>query len=263
MIDNLFSIITVTYNRAHVLKNALNSVLNQSYKDFEYIVIDGKSGDKTVDILKDYKNKFKEKKISFKFISEEDDGLYDAMNKGIKMANGKYIGIVNSDDYYFQDTLNIVSSAIIKNSYPDIVHGNMVTHSKSGSKIIIKPDLKVNIFKNIPTLHPATFIRKDVFFDIGLYDVSYSIAADQDFLLSAFMNGKRFSYIDEELCYFSTEGISSSNIFKPVIESYIVKRKHKLNIFLSFYHLLRSLTIRLLQRTIFFYPLKKLFGRQP
>lgn len=257
----LFSIITVTYNRGYILERAIKSVLNQTFKDFEYIVIDGNSSDNSLDLIKTYEKIFNDNSITFKYISESDEGLYQAMNKGIILAKGKYIGIVNSDDIYYDDTLEKVSKFAQSTDSPDVIHGNMEMIDNRGNRNIIRPKTKINPYRNIPSLHPATFIANKLFKEYGFYDTNFKIAADQDFLLRVFLNQRTFYYIDEVLCHFSSDGISSTSFLKPLIESYQVKKKNHLGLFRSKYNFVRSLIIRLLQKVRLLYLLKRLVGR--
>lgn len=118
------SIITVCFNSEKTIIDTLESVLNQSYENIEYIIIDGKSKDKTVDIIKRYENKFKEKKIEYKWISEKDSGIYEAMNKGINKSTGEVIGIINSDDWYEKNTVEKVMKEYKIKKF-DMLYGNL------------------------------------------------------------------------------------------------------------------------------------------
>ena len=124
------SIITVVWNNAKTIRDAINSVLNQSYKDVEYIVVDGVSTDGTIEIVQSYGDKIK-------FISEKDNGLYDAMNKGIRMATGDVVGILNSDDFYASDKiLQIVANEFL-NSNTDSVYANLeYVYANNPKKVI-------------------------------------------------------------------------------------------------------------------------------
>ena len=119
MSNPLVSIITVTYNAEKYLEQTIKSVISQSYKNIEYIIIDGMSSDGTVDIIKRYQ------KYIAHFSSEPDKGIYDAMNKGIKKANGELIGIINSSDFYEPDAVETVVSAYLQNKGAGIFHGNI------------------------------------------------------------------------------------------------------------------------------------------
>ena len=118
----LFSIITVVYNGEKFLEKTITSVINQSCKDFEYIVIDGGSTDKSLEIIKKY-----EKKIDY-WVSEKDKGIYDAFNKGMIVSKGKFIGFINSDDIYKKNALSIISNYIRKNKVADFIFGSVKKH---------------------------------------------------------------------------------------------------------------------------------------
>ncbi|QEE16037.1 glycosyltransferase family 2 protein [Promethearchaeum syntrophicum] len=179
------SIITVCYNSEKTISETIKSIKSQKFKDYEYIIVDGKSSDKTVEIAQ---NSFK-KYDNFKIISEQDKGIYDAMNKGIAMAKGKIINILNSDDVYFdeyvlQDVVNEFNCQDI-----DILYGNtLLINSK---KKVIR-NIKSGNFKKgkfywgwFPP-HPSTFIKKSVYDKIGGYKVDLKISADFEFFLRAF-----------------------------------------------------------------------------
>ena len=163
------SIVTVTYNSARTLEKTVQSIISQSYKDYEYIIIDGGSTDGTLDIIKKY-----EKHISY-WVSESDDGIYDAMNKGILQANGKWIHLLNSDDYYYDsNVLQKVSNVLIDNE------------SFYYFTMIQKNGLNENIYKWNSSLwklwysayipHPTMFVSKSTYESIGLYDTNFKIS---------------------------------------------------------------------------------------
>ena len=173
----LISIITPCFNSEKTIQKTLDSVLNQTYQNFEYIIIDGKSTDNTLKIIDNYKKKFGSR---LKVISESDKGIYDAMNKGITMATGDLIGIVNSDDYYENDALeNIVSSydgspyAVVYGMERDLINGKE-------QKVWIKS----NEFINEQMInHPACFITKKLYDKYGVYNLEYKYSADYEFMI--------------------------------------------------------------------------------
>lgn len=180
------SIITVVFNNEKTIKAALNSVLGQTYKDIEYIIIDGKSKDNTVSIIKEYENK-----LGY-FISEKDFGIYDAMNKGIKAATGDVIGILNSDDLYQDSTvLDRVMTQFIQNPALDIVYGDLV-YVKSDNVDKVVRNWKSNAYYtnffengNVPP-HPSLFVKKKVYEEAGLFNLDFKLAADYEFMLRIF-----------------------------------------------------------------------------
>ena len=185
------SIITVVYNNKHTITEAINSVLKQSYNNIEYIIIDGSSNDGTIDIIDFYKDK-----ISV-FISEPDNGIYDAMNKGISLATGDIIGILNSDDiYYNEDVINNVVNEFKKDSDLDIVYGDLVYVDKYDTSKIIRKWVSCSYYNeffenaHVPP-HPSLFLKKFIYSNSGLFNLKYKLAADYEFMLRIF---KKFNY---------------------------------------------------------------------
>lgn len=185
------SLITVTYNSEKTLRDTINSVLVQTYKDFEYILVDGLSKDRTVDVIREYEPQFAGR---MKWISEKDSGLYDAMNKGIRMATGDVVGILNSDDFFTSnDVIEKVVAGFTKDT--DAVYGDIHFVNPDNlqrcvryysSKIFKRSLMKMGF---IPA-HPSFYCRKECFEKFGYYKTDYKIAADFDLLL-------RFIYVHQ------------------------------------------------------------------
>ena len=195
-----FSIITVTYNAASCLENSIKSVIDQNYSNIEYIIIDGGSKDGTLDIIKRYSNY-----ISF-WISEKDNGIYDAINKGLSHATGDFVLILGSDDLlYEQNILSIISKNIVR---PDYIHYGNVKW-KGTNQIRCG---KFNVFKwgwaNIP--HQAIFYPRSVY-KMFKYDEQYRIYADYAYNLNLIKNGIHFYYIDAIVTNYSIDGFSATN----------------------------------------------------
>ncbi len=176
----LISIVTVVYNGEKYLEETILSVINQTYDNVEYIIIDGGSTDKTLEIIKKY-----EDKIDY-WISEKDKGIYDAMNKGVTLCVGEIIGIVNADDFIYLETLENVKDALLKDTMftygdLDLAYDNGEIFGKAYSLGL--ENIKYKIFRHMPFLHPTMFIKKEVYKKIGLYDTSYKLSADYDFIL--------------------------------------------------------------------------------
>ena len=178
------SIITVVWNNKETIKDSINSVLNQTYADIEYIVVDGSSSDGTIDIVQGYGDKIAH------FISEPDEGLYDALNKGIKLASGEVIGILHSDDL-FSDGLvvsDMIERMVVKNA--EITFSDMIIIDKTMTKVLryyMASYFSPWMFKIgwMPP-HPTCFIKKSLFDEFGLYSLDYKIAGDFDFLVRIF-----------------------------------------------------------------------------
>ena len=174
------SVITVCYNSAPTIRNTFESILNQKYSNIEYIVVDGSSSDKTVPLIKEYEPKFSGR---MKWISEPDNGLYDAMNKGIKIATGDVIGILNSDDYYISnDVLSCVVKAITKENL-DSCYGNLL-YIKNNKPYRYWRSGKLKSFKLgwMPP-HPAFFVKKSVYDKYGSFRLDCGVNADYELML--------------------------------------------------------------------------------
>lgn len=206
------SIITVVWNNAATIKDAINSVLNQTYKNIEYIIIDGTSTDGTVEIVQSYGNKIT------KFISEKDKGLYDAMNKGIKLAIGDVVGILNSDDFYIDE---FVIEKIVKEfeeKSVDSVYADLVfVKSENLEKIIRYYDSSYfnpsKFAYGWMPAHPTFFVKREIYIKYGLFKTDYKIAADYE-LLTRFLakNKISYSYIKEPIVKMRIGGASTSGI---------------------------------------------------
>lgn len=210
------SIITATYNSAKTISDTIESVLSQQYKNLEYIIIDGFSNDNTIDIVKSYVNK---SDISIKWISEKDNGIYDAMNKGIQMATGEVIGILNSDDFYTDNNvLSLVADEFEKNNELDAIYGDIhFVDSDNLNKCVRYYSSK--IFKRslmrlgFMPAHPSFYMRKPRFKEIGLYKTNYKIAADFEFLLRAiYVKHIKTKYLPIDMVTMRTGGASTSGI---------------------------------------------------
>lgn len=213
------SIITVVYNGELYLEQTILSVLSQQYRNIEYIIIDGLSSDNTLNIIKKY-----EKKLTY-WTSEKDNGIYDAMNKGIKVATGEIIGILNSDDYYVNNNvIDIVVSNYIYNKKPDILFAIMdFFNPKTNLFKSIIPDL--NLLKyDMSINHPTCFVKRTLYENIK-FDTSYRICADYDLMIKFYKLNKSFHFINEKLLIMRIGG-ASDNFFKSTREVYLIQKKY-------------------------------------
>lgn len=180
------SIITVVYNNDKTIRDAMQSVLGQTYKNIEYVIIDGGSKDNTVNLINEYKEK-----LGY-FVSEKDSGLYDAMNKGILACTGDVIGILNSDDLY-QDSHVIKDVMDQFNNDPelDILYGNLVYVKSDDTNKVVRNWKSKSYYKNffenanVPP-HPSLFLKSEVYKSAGLFDLQYKLAADYELMLRIF-----------------------------------------------------------------------------
>ena len=204
------SIITVVWNNNDTIKDAIESVLNQTYKDIEYIIIDGASTDGTVDIIKNYGDKID------KFISEPDKGIYDAMNKGIKLATGDVIGILNSDDFYIDEFVIEKVVKVFEEKEVDSLFADLVYVKPDNLEKTVRYYDSSNSFPNkfqyaLYPAHPTFFVKKWVYEKYGLFKTDYKIAADFD-IMARFLYSKEisFSYLKEPIIKMRTGGVSTS-----------------------------------------------------
>lgn len=200
-----FSIIIVVYNGENTLQAAIDSVLCQTFTSFELLIIDGASADSTVEIIKN--NALRNGQI--KYVSEKDQGIYDAMNKGIGLANGEWLYFLGADDrLYEKDILKRISD--VKHlSKSDIIYGDIILtpgNKRYGGEFSYEKLLRRNIS------HQAIFYKKNIFKQVGEFNTQYTVCADWDFNLKCFASGNlEISYIDIIVAYFSMGGTSRKN----------------------------------------------------
>ncbi|KAA6343063.1 PGL/p-HBAD biosynthesis glycosyltransferase [termite gut metagenome] len=227
------SLVTVSYNSASTLRDTINSVLNQIYSNIEYIIVDGNSRDETLSIIKEYESRFDGR---MHWISEKDNGLYDAMNKGIRMATGEVVGIINSDDFYNRnDTIERVVTSFVANKDTQIVFGDV--------KFVNPDDLNKTIryysSKNFSPkrfrygfmpAHPTFFTYKQNFEKFGYYQTNYRIAADYE-LLIRFLYKKKltYKYLPIDFLKMRTGGISTASLKSNIIINKEIVRACKEN----------------------------------
>lgn len=204
MTKYLISIITVNYNNLEGLQRTFESVLNQTWQEFEYIVVDGGSTDGSVE----YINK-EEAKLDY-WISEKDSGIYNAMNKGLKVSTGKYLLFLNSGDEFINREILHKVHKNLKDS--DFYYFNQKIISENTSNIKILPEKLSFSFFYFDTLpHQSTFIKSSLFTDIGYYDETLEIVADWKFFIIAFYkHNARFEHINDVMTNFFRGGISSN-----------------------------------------------------
>lgn len=196
------SIITVCYNSVKTIERTILSVINQSNQNYEYIIIDGNSDDGTLDIIRKYK-----KDIHY-FVSEPDKGIYDAMNKGIQAASGGVIAFLNSDDWYYEYTVEIVLSEF-ESGYYNIVCGDIIVNLEDNVPIYRKSQIGEDIYYKMMVSHQAVFAKSDLFSRIGMFDLRYKVKADYDWLLRAYISGAVIKCINKPLAFYSDGGYST------------------------------------------------------
>jgi glycosyltransferase involved in cell wall biosynthesis len=227
------SIITVCYNSEKYIKTAIESVLSQDYDDIECIIVDGASTDNTKEIIKSFGDK-----ISI-FISETDKGIYDAMNKGIKLATGDIIGTLNSDDLY--DNNQVISEVVdkLKNSSSEILYGNLYYVKKENTDSIVRTwqtdkFISGSFKKGWHPAHPTLFVKREVYTKFGLFNLDYHLAADFELMLR-FLEKYKLSniYLNKPMVKMRLGGATNKNlrnIFNQNIECYKAFKKNQLNV---------------------------------
>jgi glycosyltransferase involved in cell wall biosynthesis len=214
----LITIITVVYNAASTLEQTILSVINQTYKNIEYIIIDGGSTDGTVDIIKIYENRL------VYWVSEPDNGIYDAMNKGITHSTGEWVNFMNSGDTFYANTVLYEFNNFI---YPDLGIDILYGDACLNNKVIRKYPEKVNslfFLMGWMICHQAMFVRRELFL-MKLFDGQYKITADMDWLISIIKNKIQLKHIPIVVCNYDIFGCSSdSSIFLK--ESMMIVKNH-------------------------------------
>lgn len=217
------SIITVVFNNKDFIEGAIKSVLSQTHKDIEYIIVDGGSTDGTVGIIKKYSDKLA------KFISEKDNGIYDAMNKGLKVATGDIIGILNSDDFYAEGKILEVVADKMEKSQVDCLWGDLVFVDRNNIGKVVRTwkssDYREGKFKKgWHPAHPTFFVKKEIYDKYGMFNLKFKIAADYEVMLRFLEKYKISSfYLPEVLVKMRVGGASNKSlfsIFKANWESY-------------------------------------------
>ena len=201
----LFTIITVCYNSEKTIERTIQSVLHQTCQDYEYIIVDGASTDGTMSIVRKYEPLFQGK---LKCISEPDQGIYDAMNKGIHEAGGKLIGIVNSDDYYEPNALEIIQRTYCGEKY-QVLYGLLRT-VQNGKEVMVYLKNHENLEQDM-IAHPSCFITKATYEEYGVYSLKYPYSADYEFMLRVRKCPEvKFQEIYHIISNFSLDGASGS-----------------------------------------------------
>lgn len=226
--EPLISIITVVFNGEKYLQQTIDSVVHQTYKNIEYIIIDGGSTDDTLNIIK-----ANQTHIDF-WISERDNGLYDAMNKGIRKAKGELIGMINSDDWYELNAVEIVVNTYLKHPEKRIFHADRYDVYPNGEKKVFAFNPSVIKFKyfSMTYNHPSMFVSKKLYEEYA-YNTNLNVYSDYQFTLTSFKKDRhQFMHINQPTVNFRLGGVSGQiSLLKILKESYIARRNSGMNIF--------------------------------
>ena len=197
------SIITINYNNKAGLQKTIDSVISQTFKDFEWIIIDGGSTDGSKDLIEKHSSY-----ITY-WVSEPDKGIYNAMNKGIMVAKGEYLYFLNSGDALYSH--NIIENLFNNNLYGDIVYGNAIFINKDKTQLLVKPNKNISLsfFVSGHVInHQSTFIRKKLF-DSCLYNENLQLVSDWEFEIKQAILGKTYQYIDKIIVLYDYTGLTS------------------------------------------------------
>ena len=218
-----FSIITVCKDSEKTIENTILSVINQTYKNLEYIIIDGVSKDNTLNIIEKYRDKISQ------VISEPDNGLYEAMNKGIKQACGDYLFFLNSDDQFLHDNILELVAEKNKDLKAEIIYGDIAVLNKKTGKFSIQKHNKFNkiyLLKNTPC-QPGAFYKNECFDKYGYFDTNYKIVSDHEWFLRVFLKHNiKSKYLAFPISIFNIGGLSTN---KNREEKLIIERNNMLD----------------------------------
>lgn len=220
----LVSIVTIVYNGAQYLDSCIESVKAQTYKNLEYIIIDGGSTDGSLDICK------KHSAIIAKLISEKDRGISDAFNKGIKLTTGRIVGILNADDSYRPDAIQCVVDCYLSTGKTEGVFYGDICYFNKHVNYELTPDLN-SIWKYMSIYHPAVFVSKSVYDKVGLFSEDYRYAMDVEFIHRCLHENVPFQYVGSTLTNFrlgGTSGINYKGSYREFYESVKTYNNHRL-----------------------------------
>jgi glycosyltransferase involved in cell wall biosynthesis len=217
MSNPLISVITVSYNSVTTISDTINSVLSQTYPNIEYIVIDGESTDGTIEIVRSYGLKIS------KFLSEPDRGIYDAINKGIEISTGDIVGIVNSDDVFYDRHVIGKVAESFKGNDIDAVYGDAIFVSPENTSRIVRyyssKTFQPGMFRfGFMPAHPSFYIKREFFDKLGYYKTDYKIAADFELLLRfIYVNRIRYKYMEMPFVSMRRGGASNKSLNSNII----------------------------------------------
>ena len=229
MTNLYFSIITITFNSEKTIERTLKSVLNQTYTNYEYIIVDGASKDSTMEIVRKYEPLFEGR---MKWKSEPDTGIYNAMNKGIFRSTGEIIGIVNSDDWLEKDTLQYLVDEIDKddNNRKKILTGEVLFHYEDGTTQLYPTTYeRYEYFAKRYRMglnHPATFVPRCIYDRMGVFDERFKLYADADFIIRCYEAGISVHFIHKVLSNMADGGASNVRSRRELDDSLLKFKKH-------------------------------------
>lgn len=224
------SIITVVFNAGKKLARTIESVLSQDYKNIEYIIVDGGSTDGSLEVIRKYRSRLSS------WLSEPDEGIYDAMNKGLKMATGDLVGFLNSGDSFRNSAVKSAVSLAAPDFRNSIVCGAVRRFDLESDLEFVNTrssdDLSRRL-RRMPINHPATFVGMDVFRAIGPFDVEFQLSADYEFVMRAIAMGVGITYTEQVLTDMELGGISETpkTILRRAKENHLIRSRYGAGIF--------------------------------
>jgi glycosyltransferase involved in cell wall biosynthesis len=247
--EPLVTIVTACFNSAQTIADCMNSVLQQTYSNIEYVIVDGQSKDSTLATIKSLAPKFKGR---LRIVSESDEGISDAFNKGISLANGDIIGILNSDDMYALQTVERAVALFSENT--GFVFGNLIYLNKAGKELFLQygdPEYEKRINFVMPNInHPTVFVRKEIYSKYGLFDKSLKYAMDYDFMLRLHKFNVKGEYNENIIAYMRTDGKSDDKFINAYRECRDISIKHGFNPTKAHLHFWFACTKSLLRRSL-------------
>lgn len=200
----MVTVITIVLNGINHINETINSVLMQDYQPIEYIIIDGGSTDGTLEVIDNYR------RYISKVVSEPDEGIYYAINKGIRLANGNLIGLIHCGDYYEPTAVSDVVNVFVQTGM-DVIYGNLKVieeHETGNLSRLLRADHR-HMKKHMSIHHPSSFVSRDCYQRLGLYDTRYRSASDYDFFLRCYLGGAKYYHLDKMLATFRQGGMST------------------------------------------------------
>ena len=214
----LITVVTVVFNGEAYIEETILSVINQNYENIEYIIIDGGSSDRTINIIRKYENA-----IDY-WVSEEDKGVFDAMNKGINLATGAWINFMNGGDYFLKKDIISKISLLMVDDCIDVLYGNTLLRYDKDYTRLQKPSPSPNFYFGIPFCHQSAFMRTQIY-KSNKFSFEYKIYSDYDLFYRIFKKGFKFMYVDETIASYECNGISSNRSISHYKELYSIARK--------------------------------------
>jgi glycosyltransferase involved in cell wall biosynthesis len=215
------SIVTAVRNGAATVEETIRSVLDQADAEVEYIVVDGGSTDGTVEVIRRHESRIA------RWVSEPDEGISDAFNKGIALATGEVVGIISADDGLWPGAIAAVREAFARHPTADVVYGNAVFLEPGGRSVVSRPERDFRyVHLRSPLRHAAVFVRRDAYARYGGFDRGYRLAMDYDLILRFHLAGARFVYTDAPLAWIRAGGVSARNFRRTIAETRAISIAH-------------------------------------